>query len=77
MVNESEFDNNDSQWTAFRKNGDTYLKELEITIQKATPARSGRTDSVIAANTKNRFPRHWKLQRKASGLTATPENQGD
>jgi pyruvate ferredoxin oxidoreductase delta subunit len=38
MVSESEFQNNNSQWAAFRKGNDIYLKELAATIQKAPPA---------------------------------------
>ncbi|MGB7845685.1 MAG: 4Fe-4S dicluster-binding protein [Candidatus Acidiferrum sp.] len=37
MVNESEFHDNNSQWTAFRKDKDAYLKWLETTIQKGEP----------------------------------------
>src|SRR5271157_236087 len=37
MVNESEFDNNQSQWEAYKKDQDAYLKWLETTIQKAEP----------------------------------------
>ena len=37
MVNESEFQGNDSQWTAFKKDKDAYLKWLETTIAKAEP----------------------------------------
>ena len=37
MVNESEFNDNDSQWAAFRKDKDAYLKWLETTIEKAEP----------------------------------------
>jgi len=37
MVNESEFHDNKSQWTAFRKDKDAYLKWLESTIQTAEP----------------------------------------
>lgn len=38
MVNESEFQNNDSQWAAFRKGNEIYLKELAATIKNAPPA---------------------------------------
>ncbi|MGA3194039.1 MAG: 4Fe-4S dicluster-binding protein [Terriglobales bacterium] len=37
MVNESEFHGNDSQWAAFKKDKDAYLKWLEATIEKAEP----------------------------------------
>ncbi len=37
MVNESEFHDNHSQWEAYRKDKDAYLKWLETTIQKAEP----------------------------------------
>jgi pyruvate ferredoxin oxidoreductase delta subunit len=37
MVNESEFHDNKSQWEAFRKDKDAYLKWLEATIEKAEP----------------------------------------
>src|ERR1035438_7625858 len=37
MVSESEFHDNDSQWVAFRKDKDAYLKWLESTIEKAEP----------------------------------------
>ncbi|MGD0182473.1 MAG: hypothetical protein ABSC15_21870 [Terriglobales bacterium] len=37
MVNESEFHGNDSQWAAFEKDQDGYLKWLETTIKKAEP----------------------------------------
>ena len=37
MVNETEFTDNKSQWEAFKKNQDAYLKWLETTIQKAEP----------------------------------------
>jgi len=37
MVNESEFHDNHSQWEAFKKDQDAYLKWLETTIQKAEP----------------------------------------
>jgi pyruvate ferredoxin oxidoreductase delta subunit len=37
MVNESEFHDNNSQWEAFKKDQDAYLKWLETTIQKAEP----------------------------------------
>ncbi|HUK43112.1 MAG TPA: 4Fe-4S dicluster-binding protein [Candidatus Bathyarchaeia archaeon] len=37
MVNESEFDNNQSQWEAYKKDQDAYLKWLETTIEKAEP----------------------------------------
>jgi pyruvate ferredoxin oxidoreductase delta subunit len=37
MVNESEFHGNDSQWAAFEKDQDGYLKWLETTIRKAEP----------------------------------------
>jgi len=37
MVNESEFHDNNSQWAAFEKDKDAYLKWLETTIQKAEP----------------------------------------
>jgi len=37
MVNESEFHGNDSQWAAFKKDKDAYLKWLETTIEKAEP----------------------------------------
>jgi len=37
MVSESEFHDNNSQWQAFRKDQDAYLKWLETTIQKAEP----------------------------------------
>ncbi len=37
MVNESEFHGNDSQWVAFQKDQDAYLKWLESTIKKAEP----------------------------------------
>jgi len=37
MVNESEFPDNSSQWEAFKKDQDAYLKWLETTIQKAEP----------------------------------------
>jgi pyruvate ferredoxin oxidoreductase delta subunit len=37
MVNESEFQDNQSQWEAFRKDKDAYLKWLESTIEKAEP----------------------------------------
>jgi pyruvate ferredoxin oxidoreductase delta subunit len=37
MVNESEFQGNDSQWAEFRKNKDAYLKWLDTTIAKASP----------------------------------------
>ena len=51
MVNETEFHDNASQWEAFKKDKDAYLKWLEATIKKAEPIRSGRTASVIAAST--------------------------
>jgi len=37
MVNESEFDNNQSQWEAYKKDQEAYLKWLETTIEKAEP----------------------------------------
>ena len=37
MVSESGFHDNDSQWVAFRKDKDAYLKWLESTIEKAEP----------------------------------------
>jgi len=37
MVNESQFHDNNSQWAAFKKNKDAYLKWLETTIEKAEP----------------------------------------
>jgi pyruvate ferredoxin oxidoreductase delta subunit len=37
MVNESEFRNNNSQWLAFRKDRDAYLKWLEETIESTQP----------------------------------------
>ncbi|MGA7559955.1 MAG: 4Fe-4S dicluster-binding protein [Terriglobales bacterium] len=37
MVNESEFHDNHSQWEAYRKDKDAYLRWLETTIQKAEP----------------------------------------
>ncbi len=37
MVNESEFQGNDSQWAEFRKDKDAYLKWLDTTIAKASP----------------------------------------
>jgi len=37
MVNESEFDNKNSQWEAYRKDKESYLKWLEATIEKAEP----------------------------------------
>jgi len=37
MVNESQFHDNKSQWEAFKKDQDAYLKWLEKTIQKAEP----------------------------------------
>ena len=37
MVNESEFHDNNSQWAAFKKDKDAYLKWLETTIKKAEP----------------------------------------
>jgi len=37
MVNESQFHDNDSQWVAFRKDKDAYLKWLEKTIESAEP----------------------------------------
>jgi len=37
MVNESEFQGNDSQWEAYRKDKDAYLKWLDTTIAKASP----------------------------------------
>ena len=37
MVNESHFHGNDSQWVAYRKDADGYLKWLEKTIAKAEP----------------------------------------
>jgi pyruvate ferredoxin oxidoreductase delta subunit len=37
MVSESEFHDNNSQWAAFRKDKDAYLKWLESTIEKAEP----------------------------------------
>jgi len=37
MVNEVEFSDNKSQWEAFKKDQDAYLKWLETTIQKAEP----------------------------------------
>ena len=43
MVNESEFQGNDSQYAAFKKDKDAYLKWLETTIQKA-PARKERSN---------------------------------
>ena len=37
MVNESEFHDNNSQWEAFKKDKEAYLKWLETTIKKAEP----------------------------------------
>ena len=37
MVNESQFHDNKSQWEAFKKNQDAYLKWLEKTIETAEP----------------------------------------
>ena len=37
MVNESEFHGNNSQWEAFKKDQDAYLKWLAATIEKAEP----------------------------------------
>jgi len=37
MVNESQFQGNDSQWVAFKKDKDAYLKWLEKTIESAEP----------------------------------------
>ncbi len=37
MVNETEFSDNKSQWEAFKKDQEAYLKWLETTIQKAEP----------------------------------------
>lgn len=37
MVNESHFHDNNSQWTAFKKDKDAYLKWLESTINSAEP----------------------------------------
>ncbi len=37
MVNESEFHDNKSQWVAFKKDKDAYLKSLEKEIKKAEP----------------------------------------
>ena len=37
MVNESEFHDNKSQWTEFKKDKDAYLQWLETTIEKAEP----------------------------------------
>jgi len=37
MVNETEFTDNKSQWEAFKKDQEAYLKWLETTIQKAEP----------------------------------------
>jgi pyruvate ferredoxin oxidoreductase delta subunit len=37
MVNETEFTDNKSQWEAFKKDQEGYLKWLETTIQKAEP----------------------------------------
>ena len=37
MVNESEFHDNKSQWVAFKKDKDAYLKSLEKDIKKAEP----------------------------------------
>jgi len=37
MVNESEFQDNDSQWVKFRKDREAYLKWLEKTIKTAEP----------------------------------------
>lgn len=38
MINESQFQGNDSQWVSFRKDKDAYLKWLEKTIESAEPA---------------------------------------
>jgi pyruvate ferredoxin oxidoreductase delta subunit len=37
MVNEAEFHDNNSQWVAFKKDQEAYLKWLEKTIEKAEP----------------------------------------
>lgn len=64
MVNESEFDNNDSQWTAFRKNGDTYLKELTVTIQKATPAEKRSNGFRYRGQYKEQVPAALEIAKK-------------
>jgi len=37
MVNESQFQDNDSQWESFKKDQDAYLKRLQKTIETAEP----------------------------------------
>ena len=75
MVNESEFHENDSQYTAFKTDKGAYLKWLETTIEKAEPIEKRSRDSVIAVSTKNRSPKPWKSRRKASGPATSPKTR--
>ena len=66
MVNESEFHDNNSQWAAFEKDKDAYLKWLETTIEKAEPIEKRSHGFRYRGQYKNRSPRPWKSQRKAN-----------
>ena len=67
MVNESEFHDNNSQWEAFKKDKDAYLKWLETTIEKAEPIEKRTHGFRYRGQYQEEVPEAWKSQRKASG----------
>ena len=81
MVNESEFHDNNSQWEAFEKDKDAYLKWLETTIEKAEPIEKRSHGFRYRGQYQEAGPRgpgnrKERLMARRQGRPS-PERQGD
>ena len=64
MVNESEFHDNKSQWLAFKKDKDAYLKWLEKTIASAEPAEKRSNGFRYRGQYQEQVPEALEIARK-------------